>query len=42
MVGRWTTYIERFWRFVKYDYTFLNPLSDVLNLYNGIKDYIAD
>ena len=33
-------YIERFWRTIKYDYIYINPVSDGLELYNGINQYI--
>jgi putative transposase len=33
-------FIERFWRTLKYDYVYLNPASDGLELYRGIKEYI--
>lgn len=33
-------FIERFWRSVKYDYVYLNPANDGLELYQGLKDYI--
>jgi putative transposase len=29
-------YIERFWRSIKYDYVYLHPANDGLELYNGI------
>lgn len=34
-------YIERFFRTIKQDYVYLNPANDGLELYRGIKDYIA-
>lgn len=33
-------FIERFWRTLKYDHVYLNPASDGLELYRGIKEYI--
>ena len=33
-------FIERFWRTLKYDYVYLHPANDGLELYNGIKEYI--
>ena len=33
-------FIERFWRTLKYDYVYLNPANDGLELYQGLKDYI--
>lgn len=33
-------FIERFWRTLKYDYVYLHPASDGLELYKGIKDFI--
>ena len=33
-------FIERFWRSVKYDYVYLNPAKDGLELYQGLKEYI--
>ncbi len=33
-------YIERFWRTIKVDYIYLNPLTDGLGLYKGINQYI--
>jgi putative transposase len=33
-------FIERFWRSVKYDYVYLNPANDGLELYQGLKQYI--
>jgi putative transposase len=35
--NRW---IERFWRTLKYNYIYLNPPEDGLELYAGIKNYI--
>lgn len=34
-------FIERFWRSLKYDYVYLYPASDGLELYQGLKDYMA-
>ncbi len=36
------TFIERFWRSLKYDYdyVYLNPASDGLGLYKGLKEYM--
>ena len=33
-------FIERFWRLLKYDYVYLHPASDGLELYKGLKEYI--
>lgn len=33
-------YIERFWRTIKYNYIYLNPPADGLELYQGVKEYI--
>ena len=33
-------FIERFWRSIKYEYIYLNPTSNVLELYRGIEGYI--
>jgi putative transposase len=33
-------FIERFWRTMKYDYVYLHPASDGLELYQGVKDFI--
>jgi putative transposase len=33
-------FIERFWRSVKYDYVYLNPANDGLELYQGLEEYI--
>ena len=33
-------FIERFWRTLKYDYAYLHPASNGLELYQGIKEYI--
>lgn len=35
-------YIERFWRSVKYDYVYLNPTSDSLTLYKGLKKHVEE
>lgn len=32
-------FIERLWRSVKYDYVYLNPANDGLELYQGLKNY---
>lgn len=34
-------FIERFWRSLKYDYVYLNPANDGLELYQGIRDYMS-
>jgi putative transposase len=34
-------FIERFWRTLKYDYVYLHPASDGLELYQGIKEFIS-
>jgi len=33
-------FIERFWRSLKYDYVYLNPAKDGLELYQGLKEYM--
>jgi len=33
-------FIERFWRTLKYDYVYLHPSIDGLELYQGVKEYI--
>jgi putative transposase len=33
-------FIERFWRSLKYDYVYLNPADDGLELYQGLKEYM--
>lgn len=33
-------FIERFWRTLKYDYVYLHPASDGLELYQGIKEFM--
>ena len=33
-------WIERFWKSVKYDYVYLNPASDGLDLWKGIESYM--
>lgn len=33
-------YIERFWRTLKYNYVYLNPANDGVQLYVGIKEFI--
>lgn len=33
-------FIERFWRTLKYDYVYLNPANDGLELYQGLRWYI--
>lgn len=35
-------FIERFWRSIKYDYIYLNPAQDGLELYEGIDTYIKE
>ena len=32
-------YIELLWRSVKYDYVYLNPIKNGLELYQGLKEY---
>ena len=34
-------YIERFWRTIKYNHIYLNPADDGVELYQGIKSFIA-
>jgi putative transposase len=34
-------WIERFWKSLKYDYIYLNPADDGLELYEGVQDHIA-
>jgi len=40
--GRWldNIFIERFWRSLKYDYVYLHPASDGIELYQGIRKHI--
>lgn len=33
-------FIERFWRTLKFDYVYLHPATDGLELYQGIKQYV--
>jgi putative transposase len=33
-------FIERFWRSLKYDYVYLNPANDSIELYQGVKQYM--
>ena len=33
-------YIERFWRTIKQDHIYLNPASDGVQLFTGIKDFV--
>ena len=33
-------FIERFWRSIKYEYIYLNPTGNTIDLYQGIKGYI--
>lgn len=33
-------FIERFWRTLKYDYVYLHPASDGLELYQGVKEFM--
>lgn len=33
-------YIERFWRSIKYEYIYINPTENVMDLYKGTKEYI--
>lgn len=33
-------FIERFWRSLKYDYVYLHPAGDGLELYKGLKEYM--
>jgi len=34
-------WIERFWKSIKYNYIYLNPADDVLELYEGVQEHIA-
>jgi len=34
-------WIERFWKSVKYDYIYLNPVEDGFELYEGVQNYIT-
>ena len=34
-------FIERFWRNIKYEKIYLEPLEDGLELYGKIKDYLT-
>jgi putative transposase len=33
-------FIERFWRTIKYDYVYLHPISDGLQMYSGLNWFI--
>lgn len=33
-------FVDRFWRSLKYDYVYLNPAGDGLELYKGLKEYM--
>jgi putative transposase len=33
-------WIERFWKFLKYDYIYLNPVDDGFELYGGVQNHI--
>lgn len=35
------TWIERFWKSLKYDYVYLNPCDNGMDLFEGIKNHIA-
>jgi len=34
-------WIERFWKSLKYDYIYLNPASDGLELFKGVQDHLT-
>ena len=34
-------YIERFWRSLKYEYIYLNPPNGGMELFRGVKGYVA-
>ncbi len=34
-------WIERFWKSLKYDYVYLNPMEDGFELYRGIEEYMG-
>jgi hypothetical protein len=34
-------WIERFWKSIKYDYIYLNPADDVLELYSGVQEHTS-
>lgn len=34
-------WIERFWKFLKYDYVYLNPAEDGFELYEGVQNHIG-
>jgi putative transposase len=34
-------WIERFWKSLKYDYVYLNPVEDGFELYRGIEEYMG-
>jgi putative transposase len=33
-------WIERFWKSLKYDYVYLNPVDDGFELYEGVQNHI--
>ena len=33
-------WIERFWKSLKYDYIYLNPVDDGFELYGGVQNHI--
>src|SRR5699024_12882757 len=35
-------FIERFWRSIKYDYIYISPANDGLELYQGINTFIDE
>lgn len=35
-------FIERFWRSIKYDYIYINPANDGLELYQGIDTFVNE
>ena len=34
-------WIERFWKCIKYDYIYLHPAEDGLELYGGVQDHVG-
>ena len=34
-------WIERFWKSLKYDYVYLNPVEDGFELYEGVQNHIG-
>lgn len=34
-------WIERFWKFLKYDYVYLNPVDDGSDFFEGVQNHIG-